>query len=614
MALTSTQVQQGVDYVLKSSSSLELLAMHTHLNSDPTPAAVVSSANHKDYFWTKDATIQSLVIAGTAIFFLAFVILVFTAISFFLGYPLSPWILIVSCFAALVYCWVFSRKLISTRSTVNHSAYTITLFIAVLLISGCISSLFYDVSFDGQMYHQYAVYHLANGWNPLQANIGYIWPDHYVKGPWIYAAAIYKLIDRIEVAKAFNIAFIFGSLFTSYAALISLRISPVYSLLISMSIAFNPISICQALSFCVDGQLSSTLVTLASILCLVLLSKKKWLYVLTLISITVLLANLKFTSLAYSIILTILFSLFLLCFSKKQEFYRFVTSTLVGLCIGVFLIGYNPYITNFVTRGHPLYPLAGTGAMNVVAWNEPLAYHNKNSFQKLFISIFSKPGQYFPPEKYPAKTLELQLPFAFSKDSFLIYRFTDVRVGGFGLFFSLLVSLSLILVVLGLLKPSIPNQPVFLASIIIVLLTVFANAGSGFARYVPQLWLFPIFCAVFAFQSRIRAYNLLATIIIFLAVLNILSIGMVYVGYNLYTTHKVGSHLTQLTNRKSTLHVAQHPGVVLGQGDTDRVYWMAPEIHFQERGIRYQLVKELPCTQPQVFPYTYEFKYCIQDF
>jgi hypothetical protein len=459
-----------------------------------------------------------------------------------------------------------------------------------MVISVGISSAFYDVSWDGQVYHQKAVYYLANNWNPYKGKIGDIWVDHYAKGPWIYAASIYKLVGHIEAGKTFNIAFILGSFMISSAALISIkRIKLADAYLIGFIAAFNPVSIYQSLSFYIDGQLSSLLVTLASILCLFVSSHNKNLYALLLIPTIILLVNVKFTGLVYSVIIISIFAIYLFLGSAKKDFYQFILTSLLSLLIAIFIIGYNPYVINTQVHGHPFYPLAGKESVDIIIGNEPIGLNGKNQFHKLFISIFSKPGNYHP-NSYKSNKIPLQNFFGL-KEQFLTYSGTDTRIGGFGIFFSLLFLLSTFLT-LTLLINRVPNKQPFLAAMTILWLTVVANPACWWARYVPQLWLFPILPTIFALTSPDRKVLLiLAKTIIFIALLNILTIGSVYTKSQLRETHQMAIFISGVSQL--------NPPVFISNED-----WIAPRIRLEENKINYRVVDshKLPCLHPETFP------------
>ena len=546
----------------------------------------------------KNRITNSLLIVGTAILFLAFLIVLLTSILFWFHYTISNHVFIISFLASIVYCFILV-KILFPKSGFKHGLYIIVFFILTIVISAGISSAFYDVSWDGQVYHQKAVYYLANNWNPYYEKIGDLWVDHYAKSSWIYAASIYKLVGRIEVSKMFSIAFILASFMISSATLISLkRIKLTHAYLIGFVVAFNPVSIYQSLSFYVDGQLSSLLVILASFLCLFVNSKPKKFYALLIMINIILLVNIKFTSLIYSVIIILTFGIYLFCYSKKKDFYKFILASSFSLLIAVFIIGYNPYVTNTQTHGHPFYPLAGKGSVDIMSGNEPIGLTGKNQFHKLFISLLAKPGNY-PPGVYKSNFMPLQNFLDFNlEEQFETFNLTDTRIGGFGAFFSILFILSTFLTFILLIN-KIPNKQHFLFAIAILWLTVIANPSCWWARYVPQLWLFPILPTVLVLTSSSRKILLtLANIIILIALINTLTIAKVYTRSQLIATQIVRSSISEISKL--------NPPVFISDED-----WIATRIRLEENKINYQVVprQKLPCLHPEVFPSSGVF-YC----
>lgn len=482
-------------------------------------------------------------------------------------------------------------------------------FVLTLVISAGIESAFYDSSYDGQVIHQKAVYHLANSWNPYKENIGDIWVDHYAKGPWIYAASIYRLVGYIEAGKTFNIAFILGSFMISSSAIISIKkIKLIYAYLIGFMAAFNPVSIYQSLSFYVDGQLSSLLVVLVSILVLFVNSHKRNLYTLLLIPIIVLLVNVKFTGLVYSAIIISTFAVYLFLCSGKKDLYQFVLISLSSIFAAVLIIGHNPYVLNTQAHGHPFYPLAGRGSVDIMTENTPIGLYGKNQFQKLFISIFSKPGEYNP-NSYISNEIPLQTFSIFKgsgiKEQLLIYRRTDTRIGGFGIFFGLLFLLSTFLS-FTLLINRIPNKQPFLAAMTILWLTVLANPEFWWARYVPQLWLFPILPIVFALVSPYTkdSITFLSTkIIICISLVNILTIVFVYAANNVIKTHNISNFISRVSK--------YNVPVFISNSDSHDDDFIAPRIRLEDNKINYRVVdsKKLPCLHPETVPSS-KVSYC----
>ena len=548
---------------------------------------------------TRDNLANSLLIIGTAIFVLAFLIMALSSICFIGGYTISKSIFIISFLATITYCLTLS-KILLPELRLNQSLYITGTFVLVMAISAVISSAVYDLSWDGQTYHQKAVYYLANNWNPYQEKVSDIWVDHYAKGSWIYAASFYKLVNRIESGKLFNIAFIIGSFIISSAALITNKnIKIINAYILGFIAAFNPVSIYQSLSFYVDGQLSSLLVALSSILYLFASNKNKNIYALLLIPIIIILVNVKFTGLVYSVIIMLTFAVYLFVYSTKKDFYRFLLISVFSLAMAVFIIGYNPYVINNKFYGHPFYPLAGKQAVDIITSNEPRALNNKNQFHKLFISIFSKTGNY-DPNSYKSNKIPQQ-KFSGLEQQFLTYSNTDNRIGGFGVFFGLLFILSIFLTII-LLISNIPNKKYFLAAMAILWLTVAANPACWWSRYVPQLWLFPILPAVFALSiSPQKVLVILAKVIIFIALINVLTISYFYTQSQLNETQKIRNLISNLSR--------DNVSVLIGNKD-----WMATRIRLDENKINYQILspKKLPCPHPKYFPSSI-VPYCINS-
>jgi len=534
---------------------------------------------------------NSFTIIGTAIFFLAFLICLLSSILFIFNYSISGYIFVISFLAAIGYCLLLS-KFLQSKYGWRFNLYIVVFFAMIMIISANIANSFYDNSYDGQWYHQRAVYHLANGWNPFKEKVaiyqippgqskendlwGNVWVDHYPRASWICAASIYKLIGNIEVGKTFNIAFILGSFLLSTSALLSIKnIKPTYAYLIGFFAAFNPVSIYQSLSFYVDGQLSSLLVSLTAILCLFALKSEKILYGLLIIPIVSILANVKFTGLVYAGIILLIFSIYLFLHSSKKAFIWFAIASVLSIIIAVLIIGYNPYITNILSHGNPFYPLSGKGSVSVLIHGTPSIYFGKNRFHALLVSIFS------------------EIPYT-------NFHATDNVIAGFGALFSSLFLLGSFLTLFLLITRS-TNKHYFLTPIIILWSTVAVNPIMWWARYIPQLWLFPFLPTIFALTkiSHAKAYyikivRIVVSSIFSIALINILVIGTVYIRANVDFTDQMGKILANMSEasrlNSPILITNSYRGFV------------EPQIHLQDRKITYKVVdiKKLPCLYPQI--------------
>jgi len=72
------------------------------------------------------------------------------------------------------------------------------LAVSVMALALAMSAFYFDLSWDGQWYHQVGIYTIARDWNPLTEPLRDFTPQlhssvrHFAKGPWYVAAAIMK--------------------------------------------------------------------------------------------------------------------------------------------------------------------------------------------------------------------------------------------------------------------------------------------------------------------------------------------------------------------------------------------------------------------------------------
>ena len=301
---------------------------------------------------------------GGAILTFLFLIVATAEAAWLVGIPIHrfvlPLALVVSC---LVTGW---GARICFRRPFRMALAVAAILVALVAASAWISLAFYDVSFDGQAYHQEGVYQLAHGWNPLFTH--YISPIsidqnvkliHFPKGPWIIAAAMYRLTGRIETGKFANILLVCAAFSMAVAAFSGSRkkLSP-WPVAMAVLVAANPVALCQILTFYVDGQMASLLACLAVLCFLCVADGNPWVNLL-LFEAAVLIIQVKFTGLVY---VTIFFAgFFALLAWQKRPLRKPLYVALLALGLGTFVFGKNPYVSNFFENGHPFYPFFGRG-------------------------------------------------------------------------------------------------------------------------------------------------------------------------------------------------------------------------------------------------------------
>jgi hypothetical protein len=111
----------------------------------------------------------------------------------------------------------------------------------------------------------------------------------------------------------------------------------------------------------------------------------------------------------------------------------------------------------------------------------------RNRFLRLAYGIFGRPGT----APYVEKDARFMWPFAATWSDFERYYFHDVRIGGFGPWFSGLLLLSLLVGLVGCARGMFPTAAlVFVGGAIVLSLLV--STHTWWARYGPHLWWLPI--------------------------------------------------------------------------------------------------------------------------
>jgi hypothetical protein len=366
-------------------------------------------------------------------------------------------------------------------------------FIILFALTILISSAIYDISFDGQTYHSEAIIGLAQGWNPFRmpvpVNAFYAdWVGFFSKGPWITAAAMYRFTDNIESGKAFNSLLLIASGLFSYSALSTFpQLNRRWRLNLSILIALNPISVCQLFTFYVDGQLASGLIILISLL-IILSQQQERILLIALASLLVVVLNIKLTGILYA---GIILSGFVLWYGwqHRKQAVPVVACCVFTSTIGVIGVGYNPIISQFtrnlIDKGDPFYPKSWSQLI-AIDRNMPQNFVGKDRFWKFGVSLFSSSQVDMQPTR-------LKIPFTVSLDDLFVFRYPDVRTGGFGPLFSGVLLLTLVIFIIGIAKYARSIYTGFVPILLVlIVISVLSTSEAWWARYAPQLWIVPI--------------------------------------------------------------------------------------------------------------------------
>lgn len=350
---------------------------------------------------------------------------------------------------------------------------------AAWTVAICSGMMLWDFSYDGNAYHQESIAALCEGWNPVHPQPQFadlsIWSLHYAKGLEIIEATVVSTTGLLESGKAVN--FILALSAALYAYEFIRRQFPAVDRRISACITLlavcNPVFITQAPTFYIDyAKYFYTLLSIISII--------DWVCghhharaLLTLVMVIQLAVATKFNAFFEEGIVIATALIWLIIKGHARISAKLAGIALIAALAGVLPLGYHPYITNTLTAGHPLFPLMGSGSVDIMSYNTPDVFAEGNRFTNFLLSM-----------TYP-----------------LLPKY-DSRMGGFGPLFSIMMAISLVV----LWRSHTRYRPVTLYIAGVTLVSCFFFEQSWWARYICQAWLiFPLAAIVACTSPRDKA-------------------------------------------------------------------------------------------------------------
>jgi hypothetical protein len=348
----------------------------------------------------------------------------------------------------------------------------------------------------------------------------------------------------------------------------------------ALLLAFNPIASYQAQTYYVDSQLAS-LLSLFVLLCHRCLRSASPLAMLALTAVAVLGINLKFSMLPFFVIIGAVALLAAWRFERDAPGLGTLRRALLGGLLAALAVGVHPYLTNWVKQGHPFYPLAGSGAVDILSGHVDVDFLRRNRIEKLGLSLLSasepRMAKVLAPDE---KQFRLKWPFVVQLAELkAFYRYTDVRVGGFGPWMGGSLLLVLVAAALGLIRrePSPPAQRLAAGLGVGVLLSVLIMPEAWWARYAPQLWLVAVLGAMLmATRAPRRAAAWLASAALVAFTVDVLLVSAPALANRIATELDYraqtaslraiaagGMPVTIVIKEDSTRHRLQHEGVAV---------------------------------------------------
>ncbi len=472
------------------------------------------------------------VIEKSSIFMLMFItmILGITSALFFFNVTVTPFHLPIIAILSIVLFMLFYKK-----DNIKQNVISIVLAFLIVIISICALGKIYDGTSDGNTYHKLAIGSMKNGWNPNyessadftkeegnaidpdKDNFNTFWIDHYAKGTEIFGAVIYSATSNIETAKIYTVLLMY-SLFGLSLGYLSKRIGLLGSIIVSLLLVVNPISIVQMSNLYVDAALGLTIIMI--IYCLNIqnedykyMTQKETLLILACSIIWSI--NIKFTGVVYAAFICATFYVYILVKKYKigkDEFIKELKEQtifyIVTVVVSLVIVGYSSYARNLIYNGNPLYPLYGEDTVQNIGTKEaPKSFETKNRLEIFLISIFSK-GENVSASWVTENVVEpkLKIPFTFSKDEINNYNIPDIRMSGFGPLFSgvfILTAIGIIYILVKLFKNKDYNTAIpFILLIAVTGAIILAFDGNYWARYMAFIYIFPLIVLAYLLRSK----------------------------------------------------------------------------------------------------------------
>lgn len=439
------------------------------------------------------------------------------------GQPVGPWVFPV----AVVASWLLSGYVLRIADAGRMCRFA-GITAGVIGGSLLIGYLTFDYSFDGPVYHQEIVSLLLDGWNPFSILFstpenggeygeacGFspsLWALHYAKGIEIVQATVAAFTGNLESAKSVNFIMAASATCAVYDFL-RVRFSALgvrARLVITAAVMANPVVWAQILTFYIDFY--KYIYLLLFIAGAVEMSSDDGVrrrYATLLLSVAVVMSVATKFNFFFECGLWGVAALSLTFFSGHRHLCgRLAIVGSISFAVAI-LLTLHPYLTNFRIGGHPLYPLMGEGAVDIMSGitTEMFQGHGRvmNFFRALLI---------------PSLSISC-----------------DQRNGGFSPLMPLILLLTVVLA--WRLRSRIPSLTWWIA--LFTGASCFLFPQTWWTRYICQLWALPAIFLPYALLAG-SSSRLLGRINVFLMILA----GVYSAGWALKQEYAVGSYYYSL--------------------------------------------------------------------
>jgi hypothetical protein len=488
--------------------------------------------------------------------------------------------------------WLSRREGLSGRWRIAPPVFALSSVILSLFLASC----FFDLSWDGQWYHQTAVYQMAHGWNPLREPMHTFSPDlqdwvrHYAKGPWYGALALFETTGQIEAAKAGTWLALVAMALSVFASALDFGLRRRTAALIATLVSFNPVVVCELASYLVDGLLASYLACFVAALFRWIRRPSPLLSVVVLAA-AILCINAKLTGLVYVGCAAAAGGLYVLLW-RRDFLTRYILIHVGAIMLGAVIFGYNPYVTNTVHRGNPFYPWSGSAAypgFNDSAHDPNELYETpgnmvgRSRLFRLGFALFGRPGAQ---PVCGGNHAQLMWPFTANCADLQMYRIHGLRIAGFGPFFSGTFLLGLAVLGTALLRSRGAPRGVTILFAGTIVASLLISTHTWWSRYGPQLWWLPIVAVVAGIAvTQRRATRWTAAGLATLLLVNAALVAFAHFRWEIEATRTVHRQLADL----------RQCGDVAVDFQSFSEPWSE---RLRAAGVAFRAVQQLSCDQP----------------
>lgn len=369
----------------------------------------------------------------------------------------------------------------------------------IVALSILATSFLVDFGYDGILYHQQMAAELADGWDMLRNphaishSSSDAWVICYAKGMELTGASVCATFGGISVMRTPNLMLISASAFLLYDFLC--RLAPQSSRMMRVAVAIavtgNTVGVTQCLSTYNDYPLYYYILLTIIFSCYAskcLKASGRLISYIFIGGVTVMAIATKFNAFFYQGVAIFFIILWQLLHRRFKQSMWLAMTGIFALITGL-LLAWNPYVTNTLEYGNPLYPLFGDGAVDIMAWNTP-DYFTDNRFLNFAISMF-----------------RFGVPYV------------DNRCGMFGPTFPIMLAISAGAFIAWRKR----LNPVYAYAAVCALISVFFIRDTWWVRYFPQLYISGVAAtvALLPFDTTFRRMRICLICILACAYINI---------------------------------------------------------------------------------------------